>query len=170
MLVYPMADSNDLHRQAELFLYREAKLLDEGYFNEWLDLLTDDVRFWIPITESRDVSIDTAPLPGDWSIVEEDKRFLAQRCERLTGNFAHSEQPRSRTRRFVSNVLVAACADGLLIDSNFIVFQSRTNDSETFFVGSRKDRISITGDEWKIAERTVSFAHRILPRAISLFF
>ncbi|MDA0824806.1 MAG: aromatic-ring-hydroxylating dioxygenase subunit beta [Proteobacteria bacterium] len=164
-----MAESSDLHRQAELFLYREAKLLDEGYFNDWLDLLTDDVKFRTPITESRDQSIDTTPLPGDWSIVEEDKRFLAQRCERLAGNFAHSEQPRSRTRRFVSNVLATPCTDGVLVESNFIVFQSRTNDSETFFVGSRKDRITINGDEWKIAERTVSFAHRILPRAISIF-
>jgi 3-phenylpropionate/cinnamic acid dioxygenase small subunit len=28
------------------FLYREARLLDERRFREWLALLTDDLRYW----------------------------------------------------------------------------------------------------------------------------
>ena len=39
----------DLSREAELFLYREAKLLDEGAFDEWLDLFAEELpRFDAP--------------------------------------------------------------------------------------------------------------------------
>ncbi len=165
-----MVEANgDLHRQAEIFLYREAKLLDDGQLDEWLNLFTDDVRYWMPITESLAVGAAHEGA-GEWSIIEEDKRFLALRCERLGGNFAHSEQPRSRTRRFISNVLATPNDDGALLDCNFIVFQSRTSESETFFVGRRRDRVVIADETWKIAERSVFLDHRVLPRAISFFF
>jgi 3-phenylpropionate/cinnamic acid dioxygenase small subunit len=32
-------------REVEQFLYREARLLDERRFHEWLELFTDDVRY-----------------------------------------------------------------------------------------------------------------------------
>jgi len=31
------------------FLYREAELLDERRYREWLDLLADDIRYWMPM-------------------------------------------------------------------------------------------------------------------------
>ena len=34
------------------FLYREAELLDERRYREWLDLLADDVRYWMPMRPS----------------------------------------------------------------------------------------------------------------------
>jgi dibenzofuran dioxygenase beta subunit len=161
----------DLRRDVEDFLYREAKMLDEQRYDEWLGLFTEDVRYWMPITETREVRQHRDHVPGEWSLMEEDARFLAKRMERLAGGLAHSEQPRSRTRRFISNVLVTAGGDGdLVAECNFIVFQSRRANSEQFFVGSRRDRIVTSGESWKIAERTVFLDHRVLPRAISIFF
>ncbi len=167
-----MADTElALHREAELFLYREAKLLDEGLFDEWLDLFTEDARYWMPITETVEVGKERGPVAGEWSLMEEDKRFLAKRRERLAGTLAHAEQPRSRTRRFISNVLATAKEDGgLVVESNFQVFQSRRSNSEQFFVGHRKDQLQNTEDGWKIAERVIILDHRVLPRAISIYF
>lgn len=161
----------DLRRDIEDFLYREAKLLDEQRFAEWLALFTDDVRYWMPITETREVGQPRDHVPGEWSLMEDDSRFLAKRMERLAGGLAHAEQPRSRTRRFISNVLVTPGPNGdVVAESNFLVFQSRRGNSEQFFVGSRRDRIVPTGPEWKIAERTILLDHRVLPRAVSIFF
>nr|WP_276508550.1 aromatic-ring-hydroxylating dioxygenase subunit beta [Modestobacter muralis] len=160
-----------MRRDVEDFLYREAKLLDEQRYDEWLGLFTEDVRYWMPITETREVRQHRDHVPGEWALVEDDSRFLAKRMERLAGGLAHSEQPRSRTRRFISNVLVTPEADGdLVAESNFIVFQSRRANCEQFFVGSRRDRLVTFGESWKIAERTVLLDHRVLPRAISIFF
>ena len=43
----------DVIRQVERFLYREARLLDERRFHEWLELFTDDVRYWMPVRSNR---------------------------------------------------------------------------------------------------------------------
>ena len=40
-------------REVERFLYREARLLDERRFHAWLDLFTDDVRYWMPVRSTR---------------------------------------------------------------------------------------------------------------------
>ena len=37
----------EITHDVEQFLYREARLLDERRFREWLALLTDDVRYWM---------------------------------------------------------------------------------------------------------------------------
>jgi 3-phenylpropionate/cinnamic acid dioxygenase small subunit len=40
-------------REVEQFLYREARLLDERRFHEWLLLFTEDVRYWMPVRSNR---------------------------------------------------------------------------------------------------------------------
>ncbi|MDQ3476211.1 MAG: hypothetical protein M3492_07735, partial [Actinomycetota bacterium] len=52
---------------------------------EWLALFTDDVRYWMPITETREVGQPRDHVPGEWSLMEDDSRFLAKRMERLAG-------------------------------------------------------------------------------------
>jgi dibenzofuran dioxygenase beta subunit len=160
----------DLQREAELFLYREAKMLDNNRFDEWLELFTEDARYWMPITESREVGQERGPVAGEWALIEEDKRFLLKRNERLRTGLAHSEQPRSRTRRFVTNIVATENEDGTVgVESNLLVFQSRRGTSEQFFVGCRQDRVVRVEDDWKIAERMILLDHRVLPRAISIY-
>src|SRR5437879_11288215 len=48
----PVADPN-LIREVEQFLYREARLLDERRFHDWLELFTDDVRYWMAARSNR---------------------------------------------------------------------------------------------------------------------
>ena len=43
----------EIIREVEQFLYREARLLDERCFHAWLDLFTDDVRYWMPVRSIR---------------------------------------------------------------------------------------------------------------------
>ena len=38
-----------LKEEIEEFLYQEAELLDERRYEEWLSLLTDDVRYFMPM-------------------------------------------------------------------------------------------------------------------------
>ena len=163
------SEALDLQRDVELFLYREAKLLDSGEYDEWLALFTEDARYWMPITQTREVGKESGPVAGEWSMIEDDKRFMNLRRARLAGGLAHSEQPRSRTRRFVTNVLVIGDTDGSVVaESNILVFQSRS--SEQFFVGRREDTLVATDEGWKISNRSIFLDHRVLPRALSIFF
>src|SRR5438128_1185353 len=70
--------SRDLQQDIEQFLYEEAALIDDGRFHEWLDLFTDDVRYWMPIRETLQAHPDGLH-PEDVPAVplmDDDKSFL----------------------------------------------------------------------------------------------
>ena len=67
------------------FYIREAWLLDERKYKEWLDLFTDDVLYFMPRRKNvprRELHRELTPL-GDLAILEEDKRYLELRVARL---------------------------------------------------------------------------------------
>lgn len=170
-------DDRLLHFEVERFLVGEARLLDEGKLDEWLDLFTDDARYWMPTFESS----PEAELSGGGpehlqvSIFDDDKSFLVMRVKRLDTGLAHSEQPRSRTRHLISNLALQDIARtdadvDLTALTNFIVFQSRLETSEHFFVGRRQDRLRRRNNVWRIAQRRIWLDHAVLPHAVSTLF
>ncbi len=70
-------------------------------------------------------------------LFDDDKQFLLLRAKRLDTGFAHAETPRSRTRHLISNIWLApeATDQETTVYSNFLVFQSRLERSEHFFLG-----------------------------------
>ena len=94
----------------EDFYYDEADMLDQFRLRDWLDLLTDEVRYRIPIRLNRTVRGRSASEVSDSDmLLDEDKRGLTQRVVRLETGRAWAEEPRSRTRHLVTNVRVSAC-------------------------------------------------------------
>src|SRR5258708_3808072 len=108
-------------REVEQFLYREARLLDERRFDEWLALRTDDIRYWLPARTNRYprrskaiAILDPAryvedDMVGDdeWAILDETKQSLAGRLARLETGMAWAEDPPSRTRHLITNIELA---------------------------------------------------------------
>jgi 3-phenylpropionate/cinnamic acid dioxygenase small subunit len=72
------------------FVVREARLIDEQRFDEWLDLFTDDGIYWMPLEQGQ-----TDPLLQT-SLMYEDKLLLTIRVERLKGARTFSQKPKSR--------------------------------------------------------------------------
>ena len=95
---------HELQHSVEQFLNREVRLLSELRYEEWLDLFTDDVRYWMPARETVAGQPDALAGNGEMAYFDDDKAFLAARIERLRSPLAHAEQPPSRLRYFVSNV------------------------------------------------------------------
>ena len=88
------------------FYIREAWLLDERKLEEWLDLFTDDVLYFMPRRKNvprRESHRELTPL-GDLAILEEDKRYLEMRVARLDTGMAWAEDPPSRTRHLIGNL------------------------------------------------------------------
>src|SRR5437870_6701890 len=77
------------------FYIREAWLLDERKFTEWLDLFTEDVLYFMPRRKNvprRELHREVTPL-GDLALFEDDKRYLEMRVARLdTGMAWRSEE------------------------------------------------------------------------------
>ncbi len=158
-----------LQHEVEQFLFHEAALLDARRFDEWLEQFTDNAIYLSPIVPIHQAP-QAIPLEHGFGIFNEDRRFLELRIARLKTRYAHAEQPPSRTRHLLSNVRISAATNkkDLEVAANFIVFQSRLEDTEAFFVGAREDSLIQTDTGWRIACRRILFDHRTLPRALSV--
>lgn len=157
----------DEKRDIEEFLYREAYLLDERRFDEWLDLFTDDVEYVVPLREH----VQGAAHPAGHPIVKDDKRMLAARIRKDATGVSHVEIPASMTCHLISNVFVEENSNGALsVFSSFIVRQARKLRDEAWWVGRRQDQFRKVDGHWKIARREVLLDATVLPRGISIFF
>ena len=116
------------------FLYREARLLDERRFGDWLDLFTDTGWYWVPISPDQDNPRDTI------SLIYDDRRLLETRIRRLRNPRVHAQVPPSRTSRIVGNVAIEAerpAEADLLAVSNFQLVEYR-RDRQRLFAGSAR--------------------------------
>jgi p-cumate 2,3-dioxygenase beta subunit len=114
--------------QIEDFLYEEAALLDEWRLREWLELLTDDVVYEVPSTDVPDGDSRSTLF-----IVADSAERLRQRVEQLLGKSAWPENPKSRTRRMISNVRIRETdGDTLKITANFVVYRLRSGHIDTY--------------------------------------
>lgn len=150
------------------FLYREARLLDERRFEDWLELFTDDCLYWMPTRYNRLrdgagekwVVDDELEDATGLAYFEDTKASLARRVERLHTGMAWAEDPPSRTRHFISNIETKSAderADVVAL-SSFLIYRSRNEglgEDEDFFAGTRKDWLRADGDSYRIARRTI---------------
>jgi biphenyl 2,3-dioxygenase subunit beta len=167
--------SDELRHKIEDFLYLEAELLDDRKLREWLDLLTDDVRYWMPIRYNplerpEDLS-DELAKPGDGHYFDDDKQSLRVRAERVYAKNAWAEMPPSRTRHLISNVRIKSDnGSELEVHSNFFVYRTRLETDQDIFVGTKRDILRRVNDGFKIAKRTIILDQAVLSaKNISVF-
>ena len=176
-----------IQREIEQFLYREARLLDDRRFHDWLTLFTDDIRYFMANRSNRypksskAISIldpdryaeDDVGREDELAILDEDKTSLTGRVARLDTGMAWAEDPPSRTRHFVANIEVepGESESEITVYSNFIVYRSRAESEEDFYVGARRDVLRRVGGEWKIARRRLVLDQNVLSaKNVSVFF
>jgi 3-phenylpropionate/cinnamic acid dioxygenase small subunit len=146
------------------FLYREALALDERRFRDWLALLTDDIRYVVPVRVTREGLAEWELAPTS-RIFDDDRDTLEVRIRRLETDFAWAEQPPSRTRHYVTNVIVdPAEQDGeFAVSSNCFIYRSR-GDSPTpsLYSLARKDVVRRSADGWRLARRWAAFDQSLI--------
>ena len=173
--------AEEVLREVEQFLYREARLLDERRFREWLELFTDDVRYRMTGRSNRYPSASKAIAPlasargvdEGLAILDETKVTLGGRIARLETGMAWAEDPPSRTRHIISNIEVAP-GEGMseiTVYSNFVVYRNRSEREEDFYVGARQDVLRRVDGTWKIADRKLVLDQNVLlAKNVSIFF
>ncbi|WP_067840328.1 3-phenylpropionate/cinnamic acid dioxygenase subunit beta [Nocardia lijiangensis] len=172
----------DTHFEVEQFYYREAGLLDDGRYADWLDLLADDLEYWMPTRTNRlrrQQALSIAAR-GEAAYYDETKESLAWRIRRFDSGMAWAEDPPSRTRHMVSNVVVhhvdpartpGSTERDLVVRSAFLVYRNRLERDENVFVGSRTDLLRRTERRFQVARRTILLDQNVLQsKNISTFF
>jgi 3-phenylpropionate/cinnamic acid dioxygenase small subunit len=163
-----------LQREVEAFYTREAELLDDRRFTEWLDLFAEDARYFMPI--ARNVAFDRPQDEytrerSDANWFDEGKDDLAKRVQQIEGGDHWAEEPRSRTSHLITNVNVAEIRGAeMTVRCRFIVSQIRQNDDVNLFVGKRTDILRRT-DALRIAHRTIYLDQSVLlAKGLTTFF
>lgn len=164
-----------LVRAVEEFLYAEAELLDNRRFEDWLALLADDIRYWMPMR--RNVRHDhedqeNTREQADMNWFDESKDVLTKRVEQLRTGVHWAEEPLSRVCHLVSNVqLTSVTPREVTLKCRFIVYRNRLQDETDFFVGKREDTLRRMGDGFRISRRKITLDQNVLlAKNLSIFF
>lgn len=164
-----------LQNEIEQFLYHEQALLDDRRWKEWLELLTHDVRYFMPMArnvklgdEAREYTRELAEV--NW--MDEGREGLARRVSQLLAGIHWAEEPLSRTAHLITNLQVEErIADEVHTRCNFLVYRNRLETETDVFVGRRKDVLRRVGGEWRIARREIYLAQNVLlAKNLTLFF
>jgi 3-phenylpropionate/cinnamic acid dioxygenase small subunit len=155
------------------FYIREAWLLDERKFKEWLDLFTDDVLYFVPRRKNvlrREAHREVTAL-GDLAILEEDKSYLEMRVARLETGMAWAEDPPSRTRHLIGNLEAAPLENGAVeARTAFLVYRSHLETDHQLLSGCREDVLRMVKGVWRVARRTIVLdANVLLDKNLSVF-
>lgn len=149
--------SDDRHLEAHQFLVDESYLLDAQLYDEWLSVLTDDIRYNLPVrvTTARGAGFDTSP---GMSHFDEDKYSLSMRVARFATEHAWTEDPPSRLRHYITNVRTFSTDvdNELFVQSAVLLFRSRGDNREPNLVSAlREDILRRDGESLKLARRLV---------------
>jgi 3-phenylpropionate/cinnamic acid dioxygenase small subunit len=169
-----------LHRAVEDFLYREAELLDERRFEDWLELFTDDARYWMPMRRNvpRDEperEFTRAGLDVNW--FDEGKETLTRRVQQILTGVHWAEEPPSRTCHMVSNVQVVGrhpetgAPSEVTVRSRFLLYRNRVETETDMLVGKREDVLRTVDGAWRIARRMIVLDQNVLlSKNLTVFF
>ncbi|MCZ6875066.1 MAG: 3-phenylpropionate/cinnamic acid dioxygenase subunit beta [bacterium] len=164
-----------LVREIEDFFFAEAELLDERHFEAWLDLLTDDVRYWMPMRRNvkfGEQEREETREQQDMNWFDEGKETLSQRVRQVLTGVHWAEEPLSRVSHMVSNVqLLHATSDEVAAKCRFLIYRNRLQDETDFFVGKREDTLRRVEGQWKIARRKIILDQNVLmAKNLTIFF
>lgn len=161
--------------EVEQFYNHEAELLDTRQFEVWLDLLADDLRYWMPLSRNQEF--------GEWdgqhtregkdlNWFDEGKFEMEQRVKQIMTGMHWAEEPISRTCHMVSNLQVEDGEDGLLkTRCRFLVYRNRTETETDFFVGKRHDSLRREADGFRIVARKIFLDQSVLlAKNLSILF
>lgn len=158
-----------LQWEIEQFLYREAELLDERRFDEWYELLTDDLSYRMPVranvypgdVKHRDPQ--SAGYGGDYFY--EHKHGMGLRVRKALSGRDHIERPASQLRHLVTNVRIREHGDSETgVRSSFLVHRFRHGEFQDLYVGRRDDTLRRADNDygWQIAAREITLDQTVL--------
>jgi 3-phenylpropionate/cinnamic acid dioxygenase small subunit len=149
--------------EAETMLFREARLLDERRFDEWLDMFAGECLYWVPTTQ------DASPLEP--SLIYDDRARMEERVFRLQDTRAYAQRPPSRTQHNISNVEVSEPAeDGAVeVRCNLLLVELREGDAAQSGLGNQRliaarcQYVFTGGPDWRIRMKKLLLIDRDLP-------
>lgn len=137
----------------EQFLYHEARLLDTGQLEAWLDLFTDDATYWLPLERDQKDPFETS------SIIHDDRTLLELRVKQARHPRAHARQPLARTVHQVGNVLVLSEEEQEVRVASTLHLVEFRGEKQRTWGALVEHRLRRAGESYRIVHKRVDLAN-----------
>jgi len=152
-LASPMSSDDGVPSRSavETFFFMEARILDEWRLEDWLGLLTASATYQV-----LPLALDAAEAERAVYLVDDDHARLRARVGQLLRRNAWAENPRSRTRRLITNVEVERDPGSghVLARANFAVWRFK-NELTDVYVGRYQYLLEQVDASLRVAQRQV---------------
>ncbi len=169
-----------LKHEMEEFLYHEAELLDERRFEAWLELLTEDIHYFMPMRRNvkfGELDREFTREGQDINWFDEGKDTLTRRVKQILTGIHWAEEPLSRICHMVSNVQVLQANPSfhnpleVSLKSRFLIYRNRVETETDQLVGKREDTVRRVDGEWKLCQRKIILDQSVLlAKNLTFFF
>jgi len=133
------------------FIYEETRMLDEGRYNDWLDLWMPEGVYWMPLDyKQTDPDLVT-------SLLYEDQFMLRLRVERLNGARTFSQKPKSRCHHVIQRPFVDvidAEANRYVTSTNMHYVETRLDDQFLLAITATHE-LTVVDGQIRIANKRV---------------
>jgi len=179
----------ELIAQVNQFYFREARLLDDRCYQQWLALLSDKIEYTVParhipqldnskrdtevfLNREQEFSNELQSGGMEPPIRDEKHLHLMIRVMRSLKMNAWTENPPARTRRFVSNIeIIEEKENTLAVYSNTLLYYSRHEHNNHLYSYQRRDVLERTEKDFRLLKREVLLDCVVIPGASAgLFF
>ena len=169
-----------LKQEIEEFLYHEVELLDERRYEEWLELLDADVRYWMPMRRNvrfgeLEREFTREGLDINW--FDEGKDTLTRRVQQILTGVHWAEEPLSRICHMISNIQLlhvspsASAPVEVAVKCRFLIYRNRVETETDILVGKREDVLRRVNGQWKVTQRKVILDQNVLlAKNLTFFF
>ena len=151
-------------------VHREARLLDEQRWDDWLALYTEDCEYWMPAWKA-DGTLTTDPRTELSHVYYSSRAGLEDRIVRIRSGKSAASTPMPRTAHILGSVLpLESIADRLRLDSTWVshVFFPRSNESHAFF-GRTEHELVLRDGDWRIAKKKILLQNDYIPTMLDVY-
>jgi len=135
------------------FLYHEARLLDTGQLEAWLELFTEDATYWLPLERGQTDAAETS------SIIHDDRTLLELRVKQARHPRAHARLPLARTVHQIGNIMVGEEKSSELIVTSALVLIEFRSEKQRVWGALVEHRLRRAGNSFRIAHKRVDLAN-----------
>jgi len=136
----------------EEFLFHEARLLDTGQLEAWLELFTEDATYWLPLERDQKDPLETS------SIAYDDRTLLELRVKQARHPRAHARLPLARTVHQISNISFIESKDECTVHSTLVLVEFRS-EKQRVWGALVEHRLRRAGDSFRIAHKRVDLVN-----------
>jgi ethylbenzene dioxygenase beta subunit len=152
-----------LYFEVRSFQAREIAALQSANYDDWLAMMTPDITYRVPVVGVSQDSAGAESGPRELAHYEDTLETLKIRIARMRSRMAWTEIPASRVRYFVEPLSIVLDGADVRVSSNFMVYQTRLQREENWYVGRRDDTLRRSDSQLLLAQRVAVIDRTVLP-------